>query len=154
MKYKIIREDVIKNLIDFLDEIQFDAAKENTNEDMQKVSFCNWAIQELLNSFGVSDAKEKDNPKKKPSPKTRNDYIEETFLDWNLPDMSDKEFEKLVDNFDNFLRAWEKEYLKSMRDKLSKQQIELLEGRDIKAHEGMIYGEMYSDWKVKQLLID
>ncbi len=49
---------------------------------------------------------------------------------------------------------WEKDYLKSMRDKLSKQQIELLEGRDIKAHEGMIYGEMYSDWKVKQLLID
>ena len=49
---------------------------------------------------------------------------------------------------------WEKEYLKSMRDKLSKQQIELLEGRDIKAHEGMIYGEMYSDLKVKQLLID
>jgi len=49
---------------------------------------------------------------------------------------------------------WEKEYLKSMRDDLSKQQIELLEGRDIKAHEGMIYGEMYSDWKVKQLLID
>ena len=47
---------------------------------------------------------------------------------------------------------WEKEYLKSMRDKLSKQQIELLEGRDIKAHEGMIYGGMYSDWKVKQSL--
>ena len=49
---------------------------------------------------------------------------------------------------------WEKEYLESMRDTLSKQQIELLEGRDIKSHEGMIYGEMYSDWKVKQLLID
>ena len=47
---------------------------------------------------------------------------------------------------------WEKDYLKSMRDKLSKQQIELLEGRDLKAHEGMIYGEMYSDWKVKQSL--
>ena len=39
-----------------------------------------------------------------------------------------------------------------MRGSLSKQQIELLEGRDIKAHEGMIYGEMYSDWKVKQFL--
>ena len=49
---------------------------------------------------------------------------------------------------------WEKEYLESMRGSLSKQQIELLEGRDIKAHEGMIYGEMYSDWKVKQSLID
>ena len=42
---------------------------------------------------------------------------------------------------------WEKEYLKSMRDKLSKQQIELLEGRDIRSHEGMIYGQMYNDWK-------
>ena len=47
---------------------------------------------------------------------------------------------------------WEKEYLESMRGSLSKQQIELLEGRDLKAHEGMIYGEMYSDWKVKQSL--
>ena len=47
---------------------------------------------------------------------------------------------------------WEKEYLESMRGSLSKQQIELLEGRDIKAHEGMIYGERYSDWKVKQSL--
>ena len=58
-----------------------------------------------------------------------------------------KEYIKKIPN-------WEKEYLESMRDTLSKQQIELLEGRDIKAHEGMIYGEMYSDWKVKQSLID
>ena len=42
---------------------------------------------------------------------------------------------------------WEKEYLQIVRSDLSKQQIELLEGRDIKSHEGMIYGEMYSDWK-------
>ncbi len=42
---------------------------------------------------------------------------------------------------------WEKEYLQMVRSDLSKQQIELLEGRDIKSHEGMIYGEMYSDWK-------
>ena len=49
---------------------------------------------------------------------------------------------------------WEKDYLDTMKDNLSKQQIELLEGRDITAHEGMIYGEMYSDWKVKQSLID
>ncbi len=47
---------------------------------------------------------------------------------------------------------WEKTYLDSQRSNLSKQQIELLEGRDLKAHEGMIYGEMYSDWKVKQSL--
>ena len=113
MKYKIVREDIIKNLIEFLDEVQFDAATENTTDAQHKINFCNWAIQELLNSFNVVDGKQSKNDKKKPSPKTRNDYIEETFLDWNLPEMSDKEFEKLVDNFDNFLRAWEKEYLKN-----------------------------------------
>ena len=42
---------------------------------------------------------------------------------------------------------WEKDYLESMKGNLSKQQIELLEGRDIKADEGMIYGLMYADWK-------
>ena len=42
---------------------------------------------------------------------------------------------------------WEKNYLNDMKGNLSKQQIELLDGRDIKAHEGMIYGEMYADWK-------
>ena len=42
---------------------------------------------------------------------------------------------------------WEKDYLKSMKGNLSEQQIELLNGRDIKSDEGMIYGQMYSDWK-------
>tara|TARA_B100000482_G_scaffold117407_1_gene84807 strand:- start:680 stop:859 length:180 start_codon:yes stop_codon:yes gene_type:complete len=42
---------------------------------------------------------------------------------------------------------WEKDYLESMKDNLSKQQIELLNGRYIKANEGMIYGQMYADWK-------
>ena len=45
---------------------------------------------------------------------------------------------------------WEKDYLESMKGNLSKQQIELLEGRDIKSHEGMIYGQMYSDWKIRK----
>ena len=42
---------------------------------------------------------------------------------------------------------WEKDYLDTMKDSLSKQQIELLNGRYIKADEGMIYGQMYADWK-------
>ena len=45
---------------------------------------------------------------------------------------------------------WEKIYLDIMKDNLSKQQIELLSGRDLKADEGMIYGQMYSDWKKRR----
>ena len=107
MKYKIISEDIVKNLIEFLDEIQFDAAKEQDKESMQKINFCNWAINELINSYDGYLKTSK--PKKK---KSRDDYVEETFMDWNLPEMSDEDYEKLVDQFDAFLRGWEKEYYK------------------------------------------
>ena len=49
---------------------------------------------------------------------------------------------------------WEKQYLSMEKNNLSKQQIELLEGRDIKSHEGMVYGQMYSDWKKKKWNIE
>ena len=41
---------------------------------------------------------------------------------------------------------WEKEYL-TMDVSVSKRQRELLEGADIKSHEGMLFGSMYADWK-------
>ena len=45
------------------------------------------------------------------------------------------------------IKNWENEYLKENRDKLSKQQIDILQGRELKSHEGMIFGQMYADWK-------
>ena len=102
-KYKLISADTIKNLIEFLDEIQFDAAKhKDDKESMHIINFCNWAINDLLNSY---DAYVKSNSKK-----SREDYVDETFMDWNLPEMDDEEYEKLVDQFDNFLKNWEKKY--------------------------------------------
>ena len=113
MKYKIITEELMKNLIEFLDEVQFDAASDNTPEDMHKVNFCNWAIQELLNSYdGIIRTKGSKKYPKTPKKKSRDQYVDETFMDWNLPEMTDKEYEKLVDQFDAFLRGWEKEYYK------------------------------------------
>ena len=44
---------------------------------------------------------------------------------------------------------WEKEYL-TMNDNLSKREKELLEGSAIKSHEGMMFGRMYADWKVRK----
>ena len=41
---------------------------------------------------------------------------------------------------------WEKEYL-TMDVSVSKRQRELLEGAEIKTHEGMLFGSMYADWK-------
>ena len=36
MKYKIIPDDIVKNMIEFLDEIQFEAAASNKQEDLQR----------------------------------------------------------------------------------------------------------------------
>ena len=41
---------------------------------------------------------------------------------------------------------WESEYL-TMNNNLSKSQREILEGAEIKSHEGMLFGGMYADWK-------
>ena len=109
-KYIIISKDLQKNLIEFLDEIQFDAAGNDDKDSMHKVNFVNWAINELLSGYEAYF------PKKK---KSREDYVDETFLDWNLPEMTDDEYNKLVDQVDNFLRNWEKKYLKSNPKKSS-----------------------------------
>ena len=42
---------------------------------------------------------------------------------------------------------WEKEYKDIATRKLSKRELELLDGSPIKSHEGMMYGRMYAEWK-------
>ena len=39
------------------------------------------------------------------------------------------------------------EYKEMMKGLLSKRQLALLDGAEIKSHEGMVFGQMYSDWK-------
>ena len=121
-KYILIPKDLQKNLIEFLDEIQFDAAAKGNTESMHKVNFCTWAINELLNGYDAHFKESKSKSKKDVNKKSRDQYVDETFMDWNLPEMSDEEYEKLVDQFDAFLRGWEKEYLKKNPNKKIKKQ--------------------------------
>ena len=108
-KYILITKDLHENLIEFLDEIQFDIAGNDDKDSMHKVNFISWAIGELVNSFEAYF------PKKK----SREDYVDETFMDWNLPEMNDEDYEKLVDQVDGFLKGWEKEYKKKQPKKKS-----------------------------------
>ena len=124
-KYILIPKDLQKNLIEFLDEVQLEAAKLNTTENMHIVNFCSFAIEELMNGF---DAKFRE--KKPPQSKSRDQFLDETFMDWNLPEMDDEEYEKFVNQVDGFLRAWEKEY---MKDKPSTPK-EPIQDKDYKPH--------------------
>ena len=42
---------------------------------------------------------------------------------------------------------WENEYLNMEGVELSKRQVEILNGDSLKSQEGMVFGQMYSDWK-------
>ena len=42
------------------------------------------------------------------------------------------------------------EEYKEMNKSLSKRQIEILDGAELKSHEGMVFGQMYADWKVRR----
>ena len=48
------------------------------------------------------------------------------------------------------IRNWESENKEMMSGLLTKRQVALLDGDDIKSHEGMVFGGMYADWKKKK----
>ena len=45
---------------------------------------------------------------------------------------------------------WENEYKEMMQGLLTKMQLQILDGDELKSHEGMVFGGMYSDWKKRK----
>ena len=56
---------------------------------------------------------------------------------------------KMTSDWIKEIPNWESEYL-TMEINLSKRQIEILNGGELKSHEGMVFGGMYSDWKKRK----
>ena len=100
MKYKIIPEDTIKNLIEFLDEIHFEAAKVNTTDAHHQVNFCNWAINELINSYNVmatKDFRKTKDDKKKPGNFSKQNQCKSIFTIFEIFDLHWLSIEKFPD---------------------------------------------------------
>tara|TARA_Y100001973_G_scaffold105845_1_gene180630 strand:+ start:192 stop:464 length:273 start_codon:yes stop_codon:yes gene_type:complete len=82
-------------------------------------------------------------------------YGEQPNIRYNVQVHHEEEWQKMtlaekLEILSSSINNWESEYLKNNKRSLSKQQIEILEGRKIKSHEGMIYGAMYNDWKLQK----
>ena len=45
---------------------------------------------------------------------------------------------------------WENAYKDIMQGLLTKRQLQILDGDELKSHEGMVFGGMYSDWKKRK----
>ena len=118
MKYKIIPDDIVKNLIEFLDEIQFEAAASENKEDLHRINFINWMISELMNGIDGFDLPE-DNDKDADIEidiQDRWDTIENYKKQFGMEfpeDMSEEEWKKLIKQFDSFVAGWDRAYKKS-----------------------------------------
>ena len=119
-KYKLIHLNVVENLLSFLDECLETALMNGADdgENRELIHFCEWGIKELINAKdGILSEGVKDKDLQQKMDKRWN-KIDEKFFDWKLPpDMNDKEFEKMLNQFDAFLRGWEKEYNKKHPEK-------------------------------------
>ena len=114
MKYKIIPDDIVKNLIEFIDEIQFEAAESNKKEDIHRINFCNYLISELMNGLDGFDSI--DEADEDIDIQDRWDIIDNYRKDIRMDfpeDMSDEEWRKLIKQFDGFIDGWDKAYKKS-----------------------------------------
>ena len=126
LKYKIIPDDVVKNLIEFLDEIQFEAASGDKPDDLHRINFINYLISELMNGLDGFDL---ENPEDKDGLSAGDlmdrwdkidTYRKELRMDFP-EDMSEEEWKKLIKQFDSFIDGWDKEYKKSnYRDKIKR----------------------------------
>ena len=121
MKYKIIPDDIVKNLIEFIDEIQFEAAASNKPDDLHRINFCTYLISELMNGLDGFDSIEEADDDGDTDVQDRWDIIDNYRKDIRMDfpeEMSDEEWKKLIKQFDGFLDSWDKEYKKSNhRDK-------------------------------------
>ena len=123
MKYKIIPDDIVKNMIEFLDEIQFEAAANNKPEDLHRINFINYLISELMNGLDGFDLEDQDEKDKLSTGDLMDrwdkidDYRKDIGMDFP-EDMSEEEWRKLIKQFDSFIDGWDKESKKSSyRDK-------------------------------------
>ena len=158
MKYKIIPEDVIKNLVEFLDEVQFEAAKcKNSPEELQRINFCNWAISQLINGMDGYSTDETNRPANK---NEKWDIIDEYFMDFKLPeDMTKKEIRTMMNQFEGFFKGLDKANKKSKHIEKKEKNKESLKdfGRNLKVDKDLspeekfeLYYDEYVKNKFKQ----
>ena len=63
--------------------------------------------------------------------------------EWNKMSLKEK-----MEVMSPAIKRWEQDFLKKNRNTLSKREVSILEGNELKSHEGMIYGRMYAQWKI------
>ena len=102
MKYRLLDEETLGQMVDFLDTIQIEASKGKYKDDMDKINMCSYLISEIINS---NEAMEIDD----------DEDIEEIkkgdglYVDMpDIKDMDERDWNKMIEQLDAFFAGWEK----------------------------------------------
>ena len=101
MRYRLLDEETLSQMIHFLDNIQIEAAKGKYKDDMDKINMCSYLISEIINSNEAMELDEEDNIEDvKPG--------DGLFIDMPSMDMDKKDWNKMLDQLDAFFAGWQR----------------------------------------------
>jgi hypothetical protein len=101
MKYRLLDEETLGQMIDFLDNIQMEASKGKYKDDMDKINMCSYLISEIINA---NEAMEFDDDEDIEDVKPGDGL----FIDMPSLDMDKKDWNKMLEQLDAFFAGWEK----------------------------------------------
>jgi hypothetical protein len=102
MKYRLLDEETLGHMIDFLDDIQIAAAKGKSKDDMDKINMCSYLISEIINANEATELDDDEDIE---------DIKEGSGLYVDMPDIQDmdkKDWNKMIEQLDAFFAGWEK----------------------------------------------
>ena len=147
MKYRLLDEETLGHMIDFLDDIQIEAAKGKYKDDMDKINMCSYLISEIINS---NEAMEIDDDEDIEDIK-QGDGL---YIDMPELDMDKKDWNKMLEQLDAFFAGWQKAYDKSRKkgSKRKRQNEDLIEHEKRKMTSTEKFDLYYAEREMKRKL--
>ena len=103
MKYRLLDEETLGQMVDFLDAIQIEASKGKYKDDMDKINMCSYLISEIINA---NEAMEIDDDSDDIEDIKKGDGL---YVDMpDIQDMDEKDWNKMIEQLDAFFAGWEK----------------------------------------------
>jgi len=120
MKYRLLDEETLGQMIDFLDTIQIEAAKGKYKDDTDKINMCSYFISEILHA---NEAMEIDDDEDIEDIK-QGDGL---YIDMPEMDLDKKDWGKMLEQLDAFFAGWQKAYNKSKKKNSKRKKKEFVE---------------------------
>ena len=119
VKYRVIPETLMKDVVEFIDEMQFEASKTNTTESHHLLNLCNYLISCLINSDSFTDDFDRDDPDDF-NPEEYGYEIPEDAIDWDststdyteydFGNMSEEDYEQMMNDADKLFKGYKDKY--------------------------------------------